>query len=279
MDHDAPAGGSRLSSSSKFLNSAALRAWCGTEMLRRNGGDLPPPTGVYQVVETLNGLRDPDRAEALITEERKRFPAFDEFFRRGKEPKFTRPQLERCPPGSVGAKLLLYVEVNNFELEVMPRPAPRTQWEFLIRNRSRSHDLAHIMIGGGFDYMGEIVPYYFDMAQAARFFSPELAGEISHMYIMGSLRYTVRTMFHYPQTWPTAMRAIRRGHRAGMASDCLLFADYDPILPLSIREAREAMCLRGVEDEDTAEMAWVWGADSHKALVAASAARAATAAE
>jgi hypothetical protein len=100
------------------------------------------------------------------------------------------------------------------------------------------------------------------------------------MYIFGALRYTVRTVLHYPQTWPTALECMDRGGRIGMASDCAIFVDYDELLPLSMAEARAAVGIRGVEEVDTCEMSWVWGAESHKALVKAGVERtAATAAE
>jgi ubiquinone biosynthesis protein COQ4 len=266
---------SRLSSSSKFLNSAALRAWCGTEMLRQNGGDLPPPAGVYQNVEIINALRDLPHMEALFTEERSRWPELDAWFQRGQESLLTREKLESCPQGSLGAALFHHVNVNNFELELIKRPPPKGQWDLFIRHRRRYHDLEHLITGGGFDYMGELVVYFFEMTQVARYFSAELGGEIQQMYVFGALRYMIRTVPHYPQSWPTAMACMRRGHALGMASDCLLLVDYDPILPLSIPEAREALGVREARDIDTSEMAWLWGSDSHKALVAASAAQAA----
>jgi ubiquinone biosynthesis protein COQ4 len=278
MDRYAPQGGSRLSSSSKFLNQAGLRDWCGTEMLRKNGRDLPPPAGIYQAVEMLNGLRDIDHMEALITEERKRWPTLDAWYDREPSPPMTRARLQACPKGSVGALLLDYVDANNFELELVNRPPPTTQWARFIEQRRRYHDVEHLIAGGGFDYMGELVVYYFEMAQVARFFSPELGGEVQHMYIFGALRYMIRTVLNYAPSWPTAMACMRRGHRIGVASDCLLLADYDSALPLSLAEARATLGVRAVEDVDTSEMSWLWGAESHKALVAAGAARVAAAA-
>lgn len=273
-----PGRGSRLSSSSKHLNHPLMRDWCAKEMLRRNGADLPPPAGVYESSQLLAELRDMDRLEALITEERRKFPAFDAWFLRGQELNLTREKLAKCPPGSLGAALLRYVVENNFDLELIGRPEPQTQWARFLRHRARGHDLEHLMVGGGFDYMGELVVYYYELTQIARFFSPELGGELNQMYIFGALRYTVRTVLHYPQAWPTAFECMERGTRIGLASDCAMFVDYEALLPLSLEEARAAVGVREVEAVDTAQMSWLWGAQSHQALVAASAARAAAAA-
>ena len=63
---DLPAS-SRPVSSSRYLNHAGFREWCAKEMLRKNGADLPPPAGAFEMSEILAELRDIDCVEALIT--------------------------------------------------------------------------------------------------------------------------------------------------------------------------------------------------------------------
>src|SRR3954466_12877270 len=96
MDAPELGQGSRLASSSKHLDHAGMRDWSAREMLRRNGGDLPPPAGVYEMSEILAELRDPDRLEALISAERARHPGFDAWFRQGREINLTREKLAKC---------------------------------------------------------------------------------------------------------------------------------------------------------------------------------------
>lgn len=274
---DAPAApaSSTLVSTSKYLNHAGLRRWCAQEMLRQNGPDLPPPAGSFQIIQYLErDLQDYDQLDALFTRERKICPALDAWFTRGKIPTLTKDDLRRYPPGSVGALYFKYVNDNNFELDFHDPYEPKNQFQWARRMRSRNHDIEHIVTGGGFDYMGELVPYYLLLTQLFRFFSPELASALAPMYMFGSLRYTVRTVLHCPQAWPTAMASIRRGIRVGMASENLYIADYEPILHLSVAEAREALGVREAEDVDTSEMAWLWGDASHRAMLAASAERA-----
>jgi ubiquinone biosynthesis protein COQ4 len=275
---DAPpmAASSTLVSTSKYLNHAGLRRWCAQEMLRKNGPDLPPPAGSFQMIQFLErDLQDYDQLDALFTRERKLYPALDAWFARGKIPTYTKDDLRRYPPGSVGARYLKYVDDNNFELDFHDPYEPTNHFQWVRRMRSRNHDIEHIVTGGGFDYMGELVPYYLLLTQLFRFFTPELAGALAQMYMFGSLRYTVRTVLHCPQAWPTAMASIQRGIRVGMASENLYIADYEPILHLSVAEAREALGVREAQDVDTSEMAWLWGAESHRAMIAASAKRAA----
>lgn len=57
--------------------------------------------------------------------------------------------------------------------------------------------------------MGELVPYWYRLTNVFKFIrDAELAAELSMLQIFGSLRYTVRTMLHYPQVWPTCVDAI-----------------------------------------------------------------------
>lgn len=59
---------------------------------------------------------------------------------------------------------------------------------------------AHILTGGGFNYMGELIPYWFRLATIhTHVQNRALAGEMSVLSILGTMRYVVRTMLHYPQ--------------------------------------------------------------------------------
>ena len=128
-----------------------------------------------------------------------------------------------------------------------------------------------------------IIPAYFcnfDPAAIACEFSPALASELSKLYIMVGLRYTVRTVLHYPRTWPAAMSCIRRGIKAGMESEFVYMADYEPYLHLPVADVREALGVRGVTDARTTEISLRMGRRPRSStLVAAGAKHAAQAAE
>jgi ubiquinone biosynthesis protein COQ4 len=270
---------SRLLSSSKFLNHAGLREWCARDMLRRNGPDQPSPAGGYQVIRILEDeLQGDARVEELLTEERKIHPGLDAWLNRAYVPSFTAKDLKSLPDRSLGRIFYDYIVARNFELDFHP-DRPKTQYALTRLMRARSHDIEHILLGAGFDYLGELVPAYFCLTQLSREFSPALAGELSQLYVMISLRYTVRTVLHYPSTWPTAMACIRRGIRAGMESDFLYMIDYEPYLHLSVPEVREALGIRGVVDLDTEAASMQWADASHRALVEAAAKQAVQAAE
>jgi ubiquinone biosynthesis protein Coq4 len=261
------AGHSRLLSNSKYLNHPGLRDWCARDMLRRNGPDQASPAGGYEAIRILeDDLHEDGRVEALLAAERRINPALDRWLTEGRIPIFTPEDLRGLPAGSLGRIFYDYIVEHNFELDFHPaRPASLYRLTRLLRGRS--HDLEHILLGAGFNYLGEIVPSYYCIAQLHRHFSPELAGELSQVYLVSSLRYTVRTVLHYPQTWPTALDCIERGIRAGLSSDFNYMTDFEPWLRLPVAEARAALGFRGVDDIDTEPMSLVWGDASHRTLV------------
>jgi ubiquinone biosynthesis protein COQ4 len=268
-------GSSRLVSNSKFLNHYGLREWCARDMLRRNGPDQTSPAGGYQVIRILeDDLQGDARVEALLAAERKVHPGLDAWLSGAYVPSYTAADLRDLPEKSLGKIFYDYIVERNFELDFHP-PMPKTLYALTRLMRARSHDIEHILLGAGFDYLGELVPAYYCLTQLHKAFSPELAGELSQLYMMISLRYTVRTVLHYPDTWPTAMDCIARGIRAGEQSDFTYLANFEPYLHLSVPEAREALGIRGVVDIDSEPMSLKWGDASHRALVEASAKRAA----
>ncbi|HEY3696696.1 hypothetical protein [Phenylobacterium sp.] len=270
-----PAGHSRLRSSSKFLNHPGLREWCARDMLRKNGPDQASPAGGYQMIRILEDeLQGDARVEDLLAAERRVHPGLDAWLDRAYVPTFTAADLQDLPETSLGKIFYDYIVERNFELDFHP-PMPKTMYALTRLMRARSHDIEHILLGAGFDYLGELVPAYYCLTQLHKEFSPELAGELSQLYMLISLRYTVRTVLHYPETWPTAMECIARGIRAGEQSDFTYMANFEPYLHLSVPEAREALGIRGVADIDTEPMSLKWGDASHRALVEASARRAA----
>lgn len=270
---------SRLLSNSKYLNHSGLRDWCARDMLRKNGPDQTSPAGGYQVIRMLeDDLHGDQRVEELLTAERKIHCGLDAWLNRAHVPTYTVDDLKGLPDGSLGKIFHDYIVANNFELDFHP-DRPRTQYQLTRLMRGRNHDIEHIILGAGFDYLDELIPAYFCLTQLAREFSPALAGELSQPYMFSSLRYTVRTVLHYPRTWRTAMSCIRRGVRAGMESDFLYMADYEPYLHLPVAEVREALGVRGVIDARTTEVSLEWADASHQTLVEVSAKHAAQAAE
>lgn len=249
---------SMLVSSSKYLNHPRLREWIAMICLRRNGPDFPAQAEMYEFIGILNEIRDLDYIEHLFTEERKKNPALDAWFNEWHLSKFEEEDFKHYEPGTLGSVVYREIVAKNYDLNIYKMPEPKTQLDYFGTRAGQTHDLEHIVTGGGIDYMGELVPYWYRITNHFKHLSVELAGELSVMYLLGSLRYTVRTMLHYPQCWPTCQDAIERGMRVGRESGPVFLAKYEDVMHLPLEEARRAIGIAGVVERDTAEMSWEW---------------------
>ena len=96
---------SALVSSSPWLNDPRIREWISTESLRRNGNDYPLLYGLPTLIQAIDEVRDFDRVEALIAQERRANPALDRWFSERFVSTYTREDLALHPPGSIGRQL------------------------------------------------------------------------------------------------------------------------------------------------------------------------------
>lgn len=248
-----------LVSSSKYLNNPALREWLAMILLRRNGPDMPPQAEMYQLLPILDSLRDHDRIEAMFTQERRENPQLDAWFSEGFISRYSIEDFAQYAPGTLGGIFYRQMTQGNYEIQIVPWSEPKTQLEFFNLRSGQTHDFEHILTGGGFNFMGELVPFWFRLTNVFRHIrNPELAGELSVLSIFGSLRYTVRTLLHYPQVWPTCVNAIQRGMKVGQESDAVFLAKLEDFFHLPLAEARAAMGVRGAIDVDTDEAGAFW---------------------
>jgi ubiquinone biosynthesis protein Coq4 len=249
-----------LVSSSKYLNHPDLREWIAKIALKRNGPDYPPAAEMNELLPILAGLRDYDRIEAMITAERKVNPRFDAWFTEGFVSDYTIEDLKDCAPGTVGGIYYKVATEGNYEVQIVPNFQPKTQWEFYSLRSGQTHDYEHILTGGGFNYMGELIPYWFRLSTMHRHLhDQELAGEMSVMSILGTTRYVIRTMLHYPQVWNCALDCIQQGIRIGRESEPFWMARMEDVWNVPLAEARERLGIRGAVDLDTQTEGDFWG--------------------
>lgn len=253
-----PTDSSVLVSSSKYLNNAALREWVATELLRRNGPDMPTPSGAYRLNAIMKEIQDPRVIDRMFAEERKRWPELDAWFRRAHIPTYTLADLGRYPPGSVGHIYYRHLSDNNLQIEIIPRWEPKSDFEYWALRSVQNHDLEHILGGGGFDSLGELVPGLLKLTYCYKFFSPELANELAVKQYFLSVRFISRMALHYPQCWQATWAAIEAGRRVGLASDAFFLAKYEDIFHLTPEAARAELGIREAVDIDTAEASRIW---------------------
>lgn len=252
---------SRLVSSSKFLNDVRLRDCLSLIALRKNGPDLPSPAELVELIPILDGLRDFDRIEWLFTEERKINPRLDAWFAEEyRSPPMTIDDYAPFAAGTLGG-ILHQQFVDKFEVQISPHQwdTTKTQYEYYQRRELQMHDLEHIIVGGTVDALGELPPSWFRMTNVPKYIrNAELVGELMHYKMFASLRFTSRTILHYPEVWWHCTDAIHRGMVAGWASEPLFMQKLEPVLGLPLEEARAALGVRGVVDRDTGAASAFW---------------------
>jgi ubiquinone biosynthesis protein COQ4 len=251
---------SLLVSSSKYLNNPRLRDWLAMIALRKNGPDMPPPAEMFALLPILDELRDHERIEALFAAERKVNPALDAWFEARFISTYKIEELAGYAPGTLGGIFHAQMSAGNYEIQIVPFFEPRTQLEFFNLRSGQTHDFEHILTGGGFNFMGELVPYWFRLTNVFKHIqNKELAGELSVLSIFGTLRYIMRTMLHYPQVWECAVDCIQRGIKVGQESDAVFLAKLEDAFHLPLAEARLALGVRGAKDVDTEREGAFWG--------------------
>lgn len=251
---------SLLVSSSKYLNNSRLREWIAMIALKRNGPDYPPAAEMYELIGILQELRDFDHIEAMFTAERRVNPKLDAWFNAWFVSDYKIGDLADCAPGTVGGIYYDVAKNGNYEIQIVPFYEPKSQWDFYSIRSGQTHDYEHILTGGGFNYMGELIPYWFRLSTIhTHIHNKELAGEMSVISILGTMRYVIRTMLHYPQIWETALKCIQQGIAVGQQSDAFWMAKMEDVWHTPLTEARAKLGVRGAVDLDTQAEGDIWG--------------------
>jgi ubiquinone biosynthesis protein COQ4 len=249
---------STLISSSRYLNDPRLRNWVATHMLRRNGSDVPTPSDSIQLHMIMREVQDIDRINALIAEERAKNPVLDAWFETRFSSSFGREDLAQYDADTVGGIFYRQLVDNNLQVDIVPKFTPRNDYEYFQLRSGEVHDLEHILGGGGFDFIGELVPYYMRLTNLFVHLSPELAGELSAFSILGSTRIITRAVLHYPQTWLTVQETVERGSKVGRESDPIYMMKYEDVFAMTLEDARAHLGIRGARAADTATASALW---------------------
>ena len=251
-----PTTSSALVSSSRFLNHAGLRDWLQLHLLRRNGPDLPIPSDpTMGLAQALGDLRTPARMQTLIDFEKERNPAFKTWIEEKYLSPLTEDDFAKYPAGSFGNDY--YRHLTAFGIKVnfgWANTPPASDWEFIQKRNGQIHDYEHLMTGGQFNSLGEILPYMVRLSNPHTHLTAEVATELSLIYIFGGSRMLFRSFLQYPETWPTVLDLMRRGLAIGQASEPIMMMRYEDALDLPVEEARALLGYRMAEDVDTEAM-------------------------
>ena len=253
-----PTQSSVLVSSSKYLNDPRIRDWVSTHLLRRNGPDVPTPSDSIQLVQILREVQDIDHINDLIAAERQQNPELDAWFAERFVSDFSLEDLKAFGPDTVGGIFYTQLSNNALDVNIVPPFTPRNDFEYFQLRAGQTHDLEHILGGGGFDFIGELVPYYMRLTNLFVHMSPELAGELSAFSIFGSTRIITRAVLHYPQTWLITQNAMERGAKVGRESKPIYMMKFEDVFAMTLDDAREALGVYGVEMVDTGPASAQW---------------------
>lgn len=244
-----PTMSSVLVSSSKYLNSPRLRDWVARSQLKKSGADFPGPAEMFELLPILDELRNFDRIEALFHEERRTNARLDQWIGEGFVSSYQLEDLAALPPESVGGILYAACKAGSYGLQIVPWTKPQSQWQFFNMRAGQTHDFEHILCGGGFNYLGELLPYWMRLGSIHRYIrSEELLGEINVLSIFGMTRIVTRSMLHYPGIWPKVVECIEQGLAIGRQSEPLWMAKYEDVWHLTVPEARQALGVVGAVD-------------------------------
>jgi len=249
--------GTRVSSS-KYLNDPRIRDWLATHLLRKNGPDAPTPSDPMPLVLALREVQDIDHINELFAAERRKNAHLDAWFREGHISTFKRESLKDYPPHTAGGIFYKQLMDNDLQVDIVPPYKPANDYQYFFLRAGQTHDLEHILGGGGFDFIGEVVPYYMRLSNLFVHLSPELAGELCVFYMLSSTRILTRAVLHYPQTWLTVLDALERGAQVGRESGPLYSVKWEDVIGLTPEEARIKCGIRGVRLADTSQASAQW---------------------
>jgi ubiquinone biosynthesis protein COQ4 len=250
-----------LVSSSRWLNDPAIREWISTESLRRNGGDYPLLYGSHELVTAIDRVRDLDRVDRLIKEERRKNKVLDRWFEERFISTYTLDDLGDNPPGSIGRLLYDHMKELGLSPELNSRRMADPDWapehdiDYFNLRSGQTHDFDHLLGEVGFDVMAEIFPTGLRTGNIFAHVGAELAGELLLINTLMIFPWMMRTMLHYPQAWPTLWRNLAHGYEVGQQSDLLFTARFEDIMHLTPAQARAALGVRGFGGPSSSEAA------------------------
>jgi ubiquinone biosynthesis protein Coq4 len=255
---------STLISSSKFLNTAALREALPTALLRRNGRDRRPGWDSQHLVRGLLETRDDDRINSMFAEARRADPRLDAWFAERHISTFVRGDLAHYPEGSLGAEMYNYLAKFDLEPNLHPRLRqdpnwrPTTDLEFWEVRRAQTHDFDHLTSGVGFSYLAEMVPIFMRIENSFAHLDAELAAALSDAQLFVILPIITRTMLHYPRAWTAVTEYMRYAVELGRSAPPLHMVKYEDLLHLTLPEVRAAIGLSEVSTYDTFDLSDYW---------------------
>ena len=247
-----------LISSSKYMNDFRISEWVMTQCLKRNGRDYPVTYGIPSLIDAVREVQDHERIEELFNEARRGWPEFDKWLDERWLARLTRDDMKSCPEGSVGGIWYKWLASAGMQVDIIPTFEPRSGFEYFFLRGVQIHDIMHILSGGGFDGIGEIMPAFLKYGNLFRHFTPELAGLLNVQNTLLTIPMFMRGPLHYPELTLRMFELSHYAMKVGEQSDALFLPRYEDWLDLPLEEARRKFGVRGAQTIDTSRESAYW---------------------
>ncbi|WP_116366479.1 Coq4 family protein [Parahaliea mediterranea] len=244
-----------LVSSSKYLNSAALRHVVAQEMLRKVGNDLPPAYFIPEMGAAFAEVSDTAKTLALFQQERASNPVFARWLDAGFVSDFSAERLRAHQPGTLGERVYRFVVDSGLDIDFMFKGAPENDHQYWLKRFIQSHDIQHMITGFDVSPLGEYALIMLNSTNYYDHFSPHLAAELSMQTTLQVASGWMRATLHYPATLGLFWEAMDLARRMARALPRPLFYErWEDYWDLSIPEIRQQLGIT----EAPAEGAWDW---------------------
>ncbi|GAB3285808.1 Coq4 family protein [Parahaliea aestuarii] len=242
-----------LSSTSKYLNDPRLRHWVAVESLRRNGPDMDHYGGPLEIIDIFRGLDDIDEINRLLAGARAQDAKLDAWF----EDRYLIPHdmeaLAQLPEGTLGREYQKMLTEQGLQADFLPFGSTATDYDYMLRRQSQTHDIEHVVVGYRYDPLGEFGLIAARQTNMARFLGAEV---MEHMSVVSNLLLSTaiaRFGCHYPQLLPPLYKALGEGQRIGAQMTTGIFMPrYEEMFEWTVDAVREELGIRHSPDfEDT----------------------------
>jgi ubiquinone biosynthesis protein Coq4 len=248
---------SLMRSTSRWLNHPVMREVIPIWLLRKNGPDFPVEADhTLGLATAMQEIQPAAEINEMMEAERKINPALDQFLTERFVSDYSNDSFNKFKPGTVGGIMGRQIRDFGFDLtlgvENPKDPQKLSAFEFWRLRGRQTHDFDHIIVGGGFDSIGENVVIFGRCANNARHLSPELAAALSSYTWFAGLRMMTRPMLNYPLAWPKALECVEQGMRVGRLSTPMWNYKYEQVFEMTPTEARKHFGVEGATDIDSA---------------------------
>jgi ubiquinone biosynthesis protein COQ4 len=248
-----------LTRTSPYLKHEKLCEWMGFMVLHRIGDlEMSQPVDYATIhMKMMRELIDRDRINILFAEARRKDPELDAWFAKRELTNITPERLAECPPGSLGELFHRHVVAMGYDLDLGFNLPLNDDFDYWSIRALQIHDLEHLLGGGGFNVIGEMIPASTRWGNLFRHFEPELAGLLSVPTWLLFLGIQSSAMLYTPEVYPTLLGRFQRGWLIGQTSGPYFRARIEDVFHLPMAEARQALDINNVDDADTTAMSEV----------------------